>query len=380
MDYLLMHKKIAVALISIDEISAAITEIKEIYQPDHLPLGVDGSGQTADRESLYKWWSGRAIPASRSGLREALGIMGAASSKSLLTKCYGLSLSDQYWVNPVSNPLDWEKVNFFENPFSEDVGNALFGDSRGGNNLDLISPCNTSDGWLKKKWIISNGKRVLVKGGSNPFQQEPLNELVASAVMKRLSIPHVPYTLMWEDGKPYSLCDDFITTNTELVSAYQIMVSGEQEESESSYDYFLRRCEELGIPKARENVEQMLAVDFLIANSDRHYNNFGAVRNAETLEWVGLAPVYDSGTSLWFDQAYIDFKVADSRPFENTHDRQIELVSSFDWLDFSALEGIYDEARRIYSSSKYIDPYRAEALASSLEKRCGLLEEIADKK
>ena len=43
----------------------------------------------------------------------------------------------------------------------------------------------------------------------------------------------------------------------------------------------------------------MIVIDYLLANTDRHYNNFGAIRNANSLEWIGSAPIYDSGTSLW---------------------------------------------------------------------------------
>ncbi len=34
----------------------------------------------------------------------------------------------------------------------------------------------------------------------------------------------------------------------------------------------------------------MIVLDYLIANEDRHLNNFGVIRNAETLEWLGFAP------------------------------------------------------------------------------------------
>ena len=40
-----------------------------------------------------------------------------------------------------------------------------------------------------------------------------------------------------------------------------------------------------------ERFNKMLKVDYIIANEDRHYNNFGFIRNADTLEWLGLAPV-----------------------------------------------------------------------------------------
>ncbi len=41
----------------------------------------------------------------------------------------------------------------------------------------------------------------------------------------------------------------------------------------------------------------MIVLDYIIANEDRHLNNFGLLRNAETLEWYGFAPIYDSGSS-----------------------------------------------------------------------------------
>jgi hypothetical protein len=53
------------------------------------------------------------------------------------------------------------------------------------------------------------------------------------------------------------------------------------------------------IPNTLENLKYMLVVDYIMANSDRHFNNFGAVRDAETLEWIGFAPIFDCGTSMW---------------------------------------------------------------------------------
>ena len=41
--------------------------------------------------------------------------------------------------------------------------------------------------------------------------------------MQRLNIPHVDYSLIWNDGYPYSVCEDFITPDTELISAWRVM-------------------------------------------------------------------------------------------------------------------------------------------------------------
>lgn len=46
----------------------------------------------------------------------------------------------------------------------------------------------------------------------------------------------------------------------------------------------------------------MIVLDYIIANEDRHLNNFGAIRDANTLAWIGMAPIYDSGASLGFDK------------------------------------------------------------------------------
>ncbi|WP_181281202.1 hypothetical protein [Bifidobacterium callitrichos] len=52
------------------------------------------------------WWSHRAIPATRDGIRRALETMGIRCTVELLNHSLGLSLSDQYWVKPQSNTDD----------------------------------------------------------------------------------------------------------------------------------------------------------------------------------------------------------------------------------------------------------------------------------
>ena len=51
-------------------------------------------------------------------------------------------------------------------------------------------------------------------------------------------------------------------------------------------------------------VSQMIVLDYLIANEDRHQNNFGLIRNANTLEWIGPAPIFDSGSSMGYDKLH----------------------------------------------------------------------------
>ncbi|MDR3307591.1 MAG: hypothetical protein LBS58_01665 [Coriobacteriales bacterium] len=375
-----MHKKRPVLELEIDEETSAILSIGEVFEPAHIPVGVEVvEGVMPSRRSLNNWWVGRAIPASRSGLREALVALNVSSTGLLLLQCFGLSLSDQYWVDAKAKPLDWDRINFFENEFSEDVGNALFGHAPKGTELDLMSPDNTSDGWLKKKWVIADGRRLLVKGGSEPAYQEPLNEVLASSIMRRLGVAHVDYTLSWDGEKPVSLCEDFIDTHTELVSAWHIYTTKKKSKNDSHYRHYLACCESFGIPDVRSLLDQMLTLDYLIVNTDRHFNNFGVVRDANTLQWLGPAPVFDSGTALWHNQFTPWIRASEkvsSKPFNAHHAEQIKHVKGFDWLDFSALRGIDEEYSELLAQSPFIDDARRDALCHALIQRIAMLQQV----
>lgn len=44
--------------------------------------------------------------------------------------------------------------------------------------------------------------------------------------------------------------------------------------------------------------------DYLLSNTDRHMNNISVVRNPDTLEILGMAPIYDSGNSMFYNISY----------------------------------------------------------------------------
>jgi len=385
-----MHKNIPVVDIILDEITGSIREIYDVHYFDHLPIGIGDTKDKINLRGLNAWFLGRRIPSSRQGIKDALEQLGYLDTAWLIEKCFGLSLSDQYWINPIDKSLEWKDINFFTNDFSEDMGDLMFGQYsdeihwmlKDNPDFDLMSPDNTSDGWLKKKWKIIDGKRYLIKAGSNAYHQEAYNEVIATRIMERLGVNHVPYHLLVEDDEPYSVCENFITPDTELVTAAYILNIEPKENHVSKYQHFLALCSQLGISNVQEEIDKMLVIDYLIVNIDRHLNNFGAVRHAETLEWVGVAPIFDSGASFWFDTAtHIlgSAKHLKSKPFKNKHHDQIKLVKNFNWLDLSKLDGIEEEVRDIFAGSVFVDEVRREAIVDGLGQRITDLQEIIDR-
>ena len=378
-----MHRQIPVAELEIDNNTGLIERIGKVFAPEHLPIGVKVKRGVCDRTALNEWWGDRSIPTSRSGIREALSTLGVSSPKLLLTRCYGLSLSDQYWIVPEGSELTWDQVNFFEHDFSEDIGDVLFGAAKRPDPLGFSSPDNTSDGNLKKRWKIIDGKRCLIKGGSNPYRQQPLNEVIATEIMNRLGIPCVPYTVTWNKGAPYSICEDFITAETELIPAWRIIQSEKKRNDTSLYQHFVNCAEHLGIPEVRSFLDRMIVLDYIIANEDRHLNNFGAIRKAETLEWIGMAPIYDSGSSLGYDKSIPlmrDERETECKPFKKHHDEQLKLVSSFEWIDFVKLSDVPQMITRILSDERagdYMEERRIRAIAELTGRRIEKLRALA---
>ncbi len=382
MNYTFMHQNLPVAELELDDASGFIIKINNVYRPEHLPVGVSVRKGVVDRAAFNHWWTDRSIPASRSGVREALETLEIADTKMLLVRCFGLSLSDQYWIKPENAAMTWEQINFFDNDFSDDMGDVLFGSSKKEPEFDFSSPDNTSDGCLKKRWKIINGKRCLIKGGSNPFRQQPFNEVIASEVMKRLGVNHIPYKVVWSEGAPYSICEDFITKDTELVSAWRLMQTQKKDNSTSVYQHFVNCCENTGI-HVMPDLDRMIVVDYLIANEDRHLNNFGLIRNAQNLEWMGFAPIFDSGSSLGYDKMAGEIRAERGiicKPFKRHHEEQLKLVTSFEWIPFANLADVKEMIFEVLSDEQvqeFMDERRVMAIADSVENRIQKLKEVA---
>ena len=384
MEYIFMHQNIPVAELEMDESTGLIRKVNQVFSPEHLPTGVSVKKDGVDRAALYEWWADRSIPMNRAGVSAAMKELQLLDIRQLVLKSFGLSLSDQYWIKPAEQDLSREQINFFEHPFSEDVGDALFGVKKQdtAQEIDFVSPDNTTDGYLKKRWKIIDDKRYLLKDGSQPFSQQPFNEVIASELMQRLGVRHVPYTLLWENGKPYSVCEDFLTKDTELVTAWWIMKTKKQANSTSVYQHIRNCCADLGA-EVTTDLDQMIVVDYLIANEDRHLNNFGLIRNAKTLEWLGSAPIFDSGSSLGYDKPVWDIKSGwgiTCKPFKRHHEKQLQLVTNFDWIDFSRLSDMKEiicETMIVKTEHDYFGERRVMAIADSVENRIQKLREVA---
>ena len=341
MRYYLMHKDIKAALIEINE-QGELIKIIDVLNAPHFPFGTAPKKGERNPSGLIRWWNNRRIPMSRNDLEKIRGIAlpEGATTQALLLRCCGLSLSDSFWVRPEEEDISFSELDFFENEYSYDLGDALVGRNQG-EAKNLMSPDATSEGNLKKRWKTVNGTRTLLKSGTPPYCYEVYNEVIASAVCQALSIPHVPYSLLKDGEETYCSCPDFVSYGQDFVTANMIIEGLGKRNDESSYSFFVRTYRELGIENPEKEIGQMLLVDFLLGNEDRHLNNFGLIRDAKSLSFLGVAPIFDTGSSLGYaknDQQLASWDKVPWKPFASrSHPTQLDYLENTDWLSPDAL-------------------------------------------
>lgn len=135
------------------------------------------------------------------------------------------------------------------------------------------------------------------------YGHECVNELIASRLMKHLGIDHVAYHLVHAkvlvDGQTHETwlsASDSFRSPKERKQALDVFYDLHREGQESPLDF----CARMGW---KRTIDQLMVVDFLLANRDRHGANIEVILGPEGK--ARLAPIFDTGLSLIFS-AYGD--------------------------------------------------------------------------
>lgn len=384
MKVILMNKNTEVLIAEYNEQLAVFTKIYEIKNIDYAPVIINQTLKTNhnDISALTEWFKGRGIPDWRDDLDLLLSKLGVSTPNELLDKAFGLSLSDQYWIKPLNSHVKYKNINFFENDFnSADFTNATFSNSNDFNTkISLISPNNTTDGRLKKSWVIQNSKRYLLKGAYKNEVMQPFNEVLASKICERLNIKHTHYDLEIISDKVVSKCECFIDKDTELVPASQILNNCHKN---NAYEEYIEILESHGINNVREKLEDMFILDYIMMNEDRHLNNFGIIRNINTLKWLDVAPIFDNGQSL----NILDYNEKEiilngqGRFFYNVMDFDdiLKKVQDLNRYNIENLNGITEEFENLlhkYQSITKMTDRRIDKICTLLNSRTNKLKNI----
>ena len=280
--------------LSKDEIGflhADVLSVNEKYRalfPLDLTLTSDG---------VVEWLNHRVIPKNRAFVEEILANYGLEldDTQGIIDVCKGLSLNDSYWIVPEGFSGKFADYNLYENRFSEILSLVAYTGNAGEKDVLSTSPELTTGGMLRKAWRHIDGDGIyLYKGGTSGFSNtgnEPYSEYYAYQIAQKMNLNAVSYDLEHWKGILASKCKLFTDINTAYVPIGRIVTHGG---IRACLDYYAS----LG-PEALQQLKDMLVFDSVIYNTDRHFGNFGVLRDNHTGKILGPAPIFDNGLSLF---------------------------------------------------------------------------------
>ena len=271
LDGQIMSKDIAVATIKDGVITKSLAALLPLY----LKLTGDVEG----------WLAGRAIDSHRTNsrlLKKALRLT-SADDAAIVLKVNAATITDTYWFREDGNSLTYEDVRFKRNMFDK---LALSGDPDSFNQPWSPTPELTNIGSFEKCWRLENGKWRMIKQG-NEF--ELFSELFICKLGQKLGFPMADYSI--EDG---NICSEDFTNGAAVNYEAAAGIVGDDE------DYILNFNTLWSIsPELAEQYLQIIYLDTICFNMDRHTQNYGVLRDVRTGEIISMAPNFDNNIALF---------------------------------------------------------------------------------
>ncbi len=268
-----------------------ITWVNE-EQKHLLPLDFEATSEGIDR-----WIRHRTIPKNRAFVHDFLAKCGLHLNRpmNIVAVCKGLSLNDCYWVTEADSGERFEQVNLYENPISHALASLVFtGYGSSIRSSLLSSPEFTTNGMLPKCWRRISGKIYLYKGGTSGASNtgfEPYSEYYAAQIAQVMGISAVSYNLSrWKDTL-CSTCELFTGLDFAYMPVGRIIRSGGMKAVREYY-------RELGEGYVSA-LDDMVLLDAVICNTDRHFGNFGFLVDNRSNRIAAPAPLFDHGNSLF---------------------------------------------------------------------------------
>ena len=277
--YQLMNKDVVVAVyeecVELDDYTYKLVEQLDSY----LPIGF---------LTMDDWIDGRQIAKHRVSIERLMRQLGMNTRHDFIAMARCLSLTDTFWVKRVDEELTWGEVSLYRNPFDDVIARIAFdGTGMYGRRNSPTSPEYATSGSFAKCWVREGDVISLLKRGSHGYANagfEPYSEVLASDILQAAGIAHVPYSLVNYHGSLASKCPLFTSEDIGFVSAHRFFAG-----PFGVKDMLAFACEHGG----EESFREMVVMDAVFANVDRHAGNYGFLVDNAAGAILGMAPLFD---------------------------------------------------------------------------------------
>jgi len=267
-------------IMSVDRVIAVVRDSRITEsEPSLLPLFLRRTGD------VEGWLAGRAIDAHRTNsrlIKKALRLTTADDAEVVL-RVNAATITDSYWIREEGSELLYEDVRFKVNYFDK---LALMGDPDSFNQPYSPTPELTNIGSFEKCWRLTDCKWWMIKQGND---LERFSELFICRLGQELGFPMADYQP--ENGTIKSPdFTDGASVNYEAADG----IVGSDEDYSVNFEAFWNIS-----PVIAEQYLQIIYLDTLCFNMDRHTRNYGVIRDFETGSILHMAPNFDNNVALF---------------------------------------------------------------------------------
>ena len=280
----------------------------EIYEKNLLPVPLRNilieNTSHFDRKAFLKnyraitgFFRNRCLSVKRENAKKLLNALNISQGNDddtvikIMVLCKGLSVTDDFWITNDASE-SWKENNLRENPLHEVLAQiALNGESPVTITGKLHTPELTGQGVYAKAWKRENGELFLYKASTNGGIEADV-EVECSLILDHTNVPHVKYWLTQIGERNVSVCKNMCDNHKGIVSAEDVFAWCNRQER--SFDDFVRCID-------GENFFKTVIVDYLIANPDRHGQNWGFYMDNNSGDIIGMHPIFDHNNA--FDRA-----------------------------------------------------------------------------
>ena len=242
-------------------------------------------------KDFYGWLKERSIDSHRTNSRllKRMLRLSDKTDEEVVLNVHAVTVTDTYWVKPTDSDLSYDDVRFKDNIFDMV---ALKGDSSGFDLPRTATPELTNIGSFEKCWKRYGNRWYMLKRGNI---NEMFSEVFISKLGALLGYNMAEYTYSKEFDAVKTR--DFTDGKVNFEDAYGI-VGNAEEDFMKNYTAFREISEE-----AARDYANMLYLDALCMNFDRHIHNYGILRDADSGKILGLAPNFDNNNALLVNPA-----------------------------------------------------------------------------
>jgi hypothetical protein len=353
--YLLLNKDHVVAVCAYDPVTEAF---QIIQQTGKLPIGL---------VDLTLWIENRKATKHNRYLKSLMHECGCDTREGFVNVTHAASINDTFWIKKETDTAVWNDVSLYRNEFNETISKLAFnGLGAVDLNLSSTSPELTAEGSFRKCFIRKNNDIYLYKRGSEGAVnagREPYGEYLASKIAEVICQDSVRYDLVFLHKNIATRCKIF----TNEKEGYVPMAAFPQKSPEALLN-FMRSLPD----NSEEKFREMLVLDAVTFNIDRHSGNFGVIIDNDTVQPLRMAPVFDLNLSMLPDMS--------EEELQHPGDSLVSRYEPKIGFDFTELGQMYitDSIRHKLLDLKNLDiPFHGDETFS--DHRFHLLRQIIDK-